>query len=91
MATTAPVLFGRRMKRTTSPAGERYPAWVLVLGHVRFRITNFVGRNPPWRAEYYLAGQWITCVERASLRTALNWLEAVRNRLVKSLTPEKGR
>lgn len=82
-----PVLFGRRMKRYVEPFSSD-DHWQLHRGDVRFVLTNFAWRKQPWRGEVYVCGVWCAVGEKKTQRSALAWLVAQRNRLVKSLTPE---
>ena len=87
---STPILFGRRMKPYIDPFSDD-DRWQLLRGDVRFVLTNFAWRTKqPWRAEIFVGGYWIGVGERKTQRAAISWLTAQRNRLVKSLTPEKG-
>lgn len=79
---TAPVLFGRRMKRATRII-ER---WELRRGVVLFAVER---NGSMWDAEIWIEYDLVLCgMMRPTQAKALDALETMRNRLVKSLTPE---
>lgn len=83
----APVLFGRRMKRTDKHA-EIYE---LVSGRVIFQIVvsrDATGKGAWFDSLLYVDGRSVECLAARSLDAALGNLIRMRNRLVKSLTPE---
>jgi hypothetical protein len=85
----APVLFGRRMKHTVGKhvllAAQR---WDLKVGPIGFTYTQFGPAHH--RGTLTLDGTYYRSADRQSRAAALNWLTAQRDRLVKSLTPERG-
>lgn len=82
----APVLFGRRMKRTGNYADGA--SWQLKSGVVTYVIDKFPsGLFPTIVVDHneVMCGRAVQ-----SLPAAIRSLERMRNRLVKSLTPERG-
>lgn len=71
-------LFGRRMKRIRN-------GWELRSGQVRFVCETFAD---DWDAEIWIDSDLVSFAPCASLDAALARLIRMRNRLVKSLTPE---
>lgn len=86
-----PVLFGRRMKLTDKHAnGETYD---LKSGRVIFQIVvsrDGEGSGAWFDSLLYVDGRSVECRTSRSLDAALGNLIRMRNRLVKSLTPERG-
>jgi hypothetical protein len=88
-----PLLFGRRMKPNTQRGvrgGSDDEVWDLRLGDFLFRLTEFAWRQPdPWRCEIFVFGIWGWARDGIrSRQQALRMFAQMRNRLVKSLTPE---
>lgn len=90
MATTAPVLFGRRMKLTES-FGYGH-TWSLKSGSVVFELNVCRGMIPSSRncyAAIYVDGECLGLKYAPNAVAAGRHLVRMRDRLVKSLTPEK--
>lgn len=81
---TAPVLFGRRMKRMLNYTDGT--SWHLKSGVVNYVIDEFPSGLFPMIVVDHNEVMVGRCVQ--SLPAAIRSLERMRNRLVKSLTPE---
>ena len=83
-----PILFGRRMSDITGSIPNGVRIWILVPHeHVSFSVSRHSRARFRYRATMALGAERIWTRHR-SLPAALKSLETMRNRLVKSLTPE---
>lgn len=76
-----PILFGRRMKRYPHTTVER---WELRYGLAMFALEQ----NGTWDVEIWIEDDLVLVDGAATQAGALRLIERMRNRLVKSLTPE---
>lgn len=82
----APILFGRRMKRTSTLIGSAAQRWYLDLGDFRFCVDYFAPKTH--RALVLFLGYHASSGDYRSQPAALRSLVQMRISLVKSLTPE---
>lgn len=87
-----PVLFGRRMKRVffhrCSNTGWARWSYALKRGPIEF-VLNGDEFIDDFTATVRVGGEVLFQATRANQANALNWLTAQRDRLVRSLTPER--